>query len=307
MKALKIILFFVILYFASFAYQSMTSLVEYLSFDQLWLTYVLYGLLMTLALYYVAWPLLKYTERPSLKHLEAYITNNKYERKILKYINKRYEVSLDSKEKVVEFLMKQVDEFDSIIKQYAQQTTVTVMVSPNSFIDGIAILFANSKMIFDLSSKLGFRYSSKSLAKMYFGVLSMASVTGLIEEFDDAIESIIEELAEEFSELIAEETGKSVSQSIPFFSIAVNAMSPILQAAGNYAFMLYSGNRFKYDLLNIIEDEKLSEKEIKIKARKRARSLKYVYIKDMSSRIVTGTGKKIISINPFKKKKKPTE
>ena len=302
MKAIKVIFIFVILYFFYFAYSSMIELVDFLSFNQLYLKYVLYGLIVTLVVFYLIYPLIKYIRRPSIKQLKLYMSDDKYTRKLIKYANKKFNVKIESKDELRLILHKEVDRFEPIIKKYAQQTTVTVMVSPNSFIDGISILLSNSKMMFELSSILGFRYDFKNLGKMYFSILSVASATGLLEEFDDTIEAIIEELAEEFSELIAEETGKSVSQSIPFFSVAVNSMSPILQAAGNYAFIHYSGHNFKYTLLNIIDDENLTEKEIKRKARKRARVLKYTYIKDMSGRIVSGTGKKLVSLNPFKKK-----
>lgn len=302
MRVFKIICFFLILYAGYFMINSMVNLVDFLSFDQVYLSYVLYGLIAILVLSQVIWPLIKYLNRPSLKQLKSYIEDDKYERKIINYINKKFYMHIESKESVVRVLHEQADKFDEIIKRYAQQTTVTVMVSPNAFIDGLAILIANSRMIYELSTLIGFRYDFKTLVSMYFSVLSIASATGLIEEFDDTIEAIIEELAQEFSELIAEETGKSVTGSIPFFNVALNAMSPILQAAGNYAFMHYNGHAFKYEFLNVIDDEGLTEKEIRKKARKRARVLKYTYIKDMSSRIVSGTGKKIVSLNPFKKK-----
>jgi len=302
MRIIKVILFFLILYAGYFMVNSMINLVDFLSFDNQYLTYVLYGLIFALLLSQVVWPILRYLHRPSLRQLKRYIEDDKHGRKIIKYINKKFYMHIESKESVIRVLHEQADKFDDIIKRYAQQTTVTVMVSPNSFIDGLAILIANSRMIYELSSQIGFRYDFKSLLRMYFSVLSIASATGLIEEFDDTIEAIIEELAQEFSELIAEETGKSVTGSIPFFNVALNAMSPILQAAGNYAFMHYNGHAFKYEFLNVIDNEGLSEKEIRKKARKRARVLKYTYIKDMSSRIVSGTGKKIVSLNPFKKK-----
>ena len=302
MKQLKIILIFVILYFGYFFFNSMISLIDFLSFDQIYLSYVLYGLLCALILIYFIYPLIKYLSRPSLNQLQTYMETGKHERKLLRYFNRRESLNLSSKDELKIHLKEKVDSFDAVIKQYAQQTTVTVMVSPNSFIDGLSIFLSNSQMIYRLSTILGLRYSLKSLLNMYLSVLSVASVTGLIEEFDETIEAIIEDLAEEFSELIAEESGKSVGSKVPFFNIAMNALSPILQAAGNYAFMHYSGLKFKYELLNIVEGQNLSEKEIKKQARKRARTLKYSYVRDMSGKVLTGTGRKISKLNPFKKK-----
>ena len=280
----------------------MFEVIDFLSFGQVYLTYVLYALFATLFIVYFIYPLIKYLSRPSFGQLKAFIEQDKHQKKFFNYFNKRDKVKLTTKEALKEHLILKVDEFDGIIKQFAQQTTVTVMVSPNSFIDGLSIFLSNSQMIFKLSSILGLRYNFKSLLNMYFSVLSVASITGLVEEFDETIEAIIGELAEEFSELIAEESGKSVGSKVPFFNIAVNALSPVLQAAGNYAFMYYSGLQFKYELLNIVEDQNLSDKEVKKRARRRARHLKYAYVKEMSSKVLTGTGRKITSINPFKKK-----
>ncbi len=314
MKVIKAFFLVVIIYFLMTATNSMIIFVNWASFGKVEIKYLLYLFFALLACIYVLIPLLKYSRKLSLSNLEYFIRENKYERKIKNYIYKtvsdleykEFENSNDKKEWIKEYLINKVDSFDQIIMKYAQQVTITVMVSPNSFIDGITILFTNSKMIYDLSKKTGFRYSVKELINMYFSVLAVASFTGIIEEFDGVVEEIIEELAEEFSEIVAEETGKSVSKKIPFLNIAINSLSPILQGAGNYAFMLYSGNRFKYSLLNIIEDEKLTDKEIKRKARKRARASKYAYIKEMSSKIANGTSKKITrsikQFNPFKKK-----
>lgn len=315
MKVLKVVFSVIIIYFVITAANSMVAFSKWVSFGVAELEYLVYILLLILFFMYVLIPVLKYYKKPSLEELAFYIKIGKNERKINRYLYKilndeqleLFESSEDKKIWIVEHLTHKLDEFDRIIKRYAQQATVIVMISPNSFIDGITILFSNSKMIYTLSKKVGFRYNTKELFKMYFSVLTVASISGLVEEFDEVIEEIIQELAEEFSEIIAEETGKSVSKSIPFLNVAVNSLSPILQAAGNYAFMLYSGHRFKYAILNVIENENLSEKEIKRKARKRARNLKYVYIKDMSSRIISGTGRKfsdgVKNMSPFYKSK----
>lgn len=302
MKLLKFLGVFIILYFGFFFVSGMIRIIETLSFDIVYLEYTLIGLIVVLVIYYVVIPLISYMSIPSIHHLKAYLASDKYERKIIKYIEKKYQYSFQTKEGLIHFLEEKVDEFDDVIKKYAQQTTVTVMISPNSFIDGLSIIFANSKMIHQLTNIFGFRYSLRSLMQMYFSILTVASVTGLIEEFDETIEAIIEELAEEFSELIAEETGKSVSKGMPFMNIAINALSPIIQAAGNYAFVYYSGFQFKYELLNIIDQEGLSKKEIKKKARKKARQQRYDYIKDMSAKVLSGAGKRVMNLNPFKKK-----
>lgn len=315
MKVIKFIFTFVIIYFIILSYSSMVSFARWISHGYSEIEYLTYIIFVILGIIYIIIPILSYYKRPSLKNLKGYLEDDKYTRKIQSYIYKilndkeikEYEECKVEERKrwIKTYLKNRVDNFDKIIKKYAHQITVTVMISPNSFIDGITILFSNSKMIYLLSKEIRFRYSGKELFDMYFSVFSAAAVTGLIEEYDEVIEDIIEDFAEEFSEIITEETGKSVTKSIPFMNIAINSISPILQAAGNYAFIVYSGNKFKYTILNIIEEDNISEKEIKKKSRKRARAQKYIYIKDMSSKIVAGTSKKIGDsvIKKFKSKK----
>lgn len=318
MKVVKIVFGLIIAYFIMTATNSMIYLARWGSFGNKEIEYLIYALFLILFLMYVIFPLFKYYKKPSLDDLKEYIADDKQKRKMQKYFLKilndeeftKYDLSSDKKKWIQEYLVLKTDSFDSIIKKYAQQATITVMISPNSFIDGIAILFSNSKMIYELYKIVGFRYSIKDLFKMYFSVLTAASITGLVEEYDEVIEDIIEDLAEEFTEIIAEETGKSISSSVPVMKILVGSISPILQGAGNYAFILYSGHRFKYSLLNVIENTGLSEKDIKKNSRRRARSMKYSYVKEMSSSVMTGSGKKLAEkvvksvkkINVFTKK-----
>lgn len=296
MKLFKFLGLFFIFYFGYFFVQGVGDIVSTFSFDNEYLQYTWLALLFVIVFYYGIWPLIAYFSMPSIKELEAYLSSNKYERKIIRYIEKKYHYSFQTKEGLVHFLENQVESFDGIIKSYASQVTVTVMISPNAVIDGLSILLANTKMIYELSKKFGFRYSFKTLLSLYFSVFTMASISGLVETFDETLEAILEELADEFSELIAEETGKN----IPFLNVAVSALSPIIQAAGNFAFIYYSGFSFKYDLLNLIDQEGLSKKDIKKKARKRARMMRYNYIKEMSSKVMVGAGKKIMALRPLK-------
>lgn len=178
-----------------------------------------------------------------------------------------------------------VTEMDKIIRSYAMRLTATVMVSPNPFIDGISILFGNSKMVYELSRKMNLRYSWSDLFLMYFDTVTIASATGIIQEFDDELEEIFESIVTEFSEFLEEETGKSIGESIPFLNIFVKASVPIFQAASNYAYTYYMGSRYKLTLLNSLEEEPLEKSALRKKARRLARKARYSYIKDMFSKL----------------------
>jgi hypothetical protein len=317
MRLWRLILGFVIYFFVIITINSMISLGKWVSLGNLWIERGYWVLMILLAGNYLLLPLLSYLGKPSVQCFERMLQNDiKATRKVWKHLNKtltgpdKDQLALLTKDQYPEirawarqYMIKQAESFDGVIKQYAIRLTATVMISPNSFIDGITILYGNSKMIHTLSSKVNLRYSWKDLLKMYFSVMSVASVSGLIEEFDEVIEEMFTSLIEEFREFIAEESGKTISDSIPLLNILVKTLSPVLQAAGNYAFVLYNGKQFKYTLLNMLNDTKLSEEAIKKTARREARKAKYKYIEEMLAKMSL-SGSKAIQTQIQKKKRR---
>lgn len=299
MKALKVILTFVIIYFGITAFSAMNRLIEWASRGNMMITYGLYAVLALLTVIYIVIPIVDYFNRPSLDEVEGLMEGQqRAARRVrrhllnivegedldkLKAIDKKDMVSIQAF--VKEFLIKETDAFDKIIRTYAFKLTSTVLLSPNSFIDGLAILYGNSSMIYELSKKTGFRYSTKELISMYFSVLSIASVSGLLEEFDEELEEIITSVVEEFSTAISEETGRTVGDTIPFLNVAVRASTILFQAAGNYAFIMYNGKRYKYRVRNAVDFSKKTEEEIRKQSRREARRSRYLYVHEMIKRI----------------------
>lgn len=317
MKALKVVMGFIIIYFILVVSKTMVELGSWISQGNQILLYAYYGVLILLTIIYIVIPIVDYVHRPSLVHVERLMAGDeKAAKKVrgyllgqisdsdkdtLKVIDKNDLEGL--KKWVYEYITKTTEEFDKIIRSYAFKLTSTVLVSPNAFIDGLAILYGNSSMIYQLSKKVRFRYTAKELFNMYFAVLSVASVSGLIEEFDDEIEEMIRGVVEEFSEAMSQETGKSVGDAIPFLNIAVKASTILFQAAGNYAFIMYNGKRFKYTLTNLVIEEKKTEEAIRRQARKDARLSKYVYVQDMIKRMGQSGAKSLRNLMT----KKPSE
>lgn len=299
MKALKLVFIVIIAYFGVTAFSAMNRLVDWLSRGNVMVAYALYGLFLILAIIYVLIPILDYMNRPSLLEVEKLMDGDvRAGRRVRRHLLNKLEgeslVQLKAIDKkdiegiksfVQSYLIAVTDGFDKVIRTYAFKLTSTVLLSPNSFIDGLAILYGNSNMIYEMSKQTGFRYSTKDLFNMYFSVLSIASVSGLIEEFDDELEEIIAGVVEEFSNAISEETGRSLGDSIPFLNVAVRASTVLFQAAGNYAFVMYNGKRYKYRVRNAVDFSKKTEEEIRKLSRKEARRSRYLYVHEMIKRI----------------------
>jgi uncharacterized membrane protein YcjF (UPF0283 family) len=83
------------------------------------------------------------------------------------YKNKDFDLS---KEIIIEYINTKFLKFDQIINRYALSVTTTVILSPNSLIDGLAVVFANSKMLYDLSNQVGLRYEFKEIYNLYLKV-----------------------------------------------------------------------------------------------------------------------------------------
>jgi hypothetical protein len=319
MKAIKLVLSFLIVYFILTAYNGIIELARNISLGNRYVEYGIYAALLLVTIWYLLVPLIRYLSRPSTKYIERMFHGDK--KAILK-VWRYYKRTLPEKEQeefarlskndtenirawIIRYLMNQIGGFDSIIDKTAMKLTVTVMMSPNPFIDGITILISNSRLIFKLSQMINFRYSWREIVDMYFKVFSMASISGLIEEYDDEIMDIAEDVAEEFSEHVLGNTAETGGGGIPIVKGVMSVMSPILQAAGNYAFILYNGKRFKYSVMNLLREDKLSEDEIRRSARKEALSLRHKFVFKMSGSYMKKVPKlaveKIKSLNPFHK------
>lgn len=288
MRLFKIILGFIIFYFLVTAFNGMVVFARTISLGNYYLELGFYVLVAFLVLYYLVWPLFKYMYIPSTKTIErmnegeAQATNQLYRHLVAKTDQAKKGLNQEAKkELVVAHLKRQLDEFDDLIRKTAMKLTATVTISPNSFIDGLTILLGNSQMIYRLSKKVGVRYPVKDLAQVYFNVFSAASLTGLLEEFDDEIREIVEE----FAEVMSQKGTESAGSSIPFVSILSGAISPLIQASSNFAFVMYNGYKYKKRLLNIVEATDYSDSVIATVARKEARRSRMAYVKYMTKKM----------------------
>lgn len=308
MKVFKVLSSFIIFYFIIVASQSMIELAKWISFGNEIIEYGFYVFIVILFIYFIALPIMLYFNRPSTSDYKKVFKNDpKYIKKVSKYLLKNLPIEdkleFKSKEENSDkvkwirlYLERQCDKFKKISSTYALNVTSTVLLSPNSFIDGITILYGNSKLMHDLSKSVCIRYDFKELSYMYLSTLKVASISGLIEEFDDVLIDALEELLEEIAESIGDETGKAITDSIPFVNIAAKATSFIVQSAGNYAYIMYNAKKFECMVRNIYLEDELTIREIGRLARKSARMSKFEYIKDLSSGI-----KKKTSIKKSKK------
>lgn len=78
-------------------------------------------------------------------------------------------------------------------------------------------------------------------------------------------------------------------------------MVAIFQAGGNYAYVIYNGNRFLGAIANQLEETPVNVTELNRKIRKEARKEKYSYVMEMTKKIGIN-GKDIIKEKLFKKK-----
>ncbi|MDA3845991.1 MAG: DUF697 domain-containing protein [Vallitaleaceae bacterium] len=312
MKFMKLLFGFIIFYFIVVVFSSMVNLAEKLSMGNQWLLVGFYVFMGILFIRYILYPLLKYIGKPSIKDYTLMFDHNKKAAsKIKKYLKRHLDVELVDEIKAIDdpdefiawckaYLEKEVAGFSKIIKTFAFKLSSAVLLSPNSFLDGITILYGNSNMIYTLSKRVHVRYNGKQLWNMYFSIMSVASISGLIEEFDDVMIDIFEELLESIAEKLGEEAGASITSSIPIVSIATKATSYLLQSAGNFAFIVYNGNKFKYMIENLYLEDKLTQSAINKASRAVARKSKLKYVSDLSK----GVGSKFSFKGKFNKKAK---
>lgn len=283
---------------------------RWVSFDYLWIEGGIYIFILGAGFYFLGIPIIKYRNRPSIPEITKAL---KGDLKALKKVRTALERELEyllreemnaafenSRQEginwITQYFENQIAGFDRIIRQFAFKLTATVMISPNSVIDGLTLIFGNARLLHTLSQRIKIRYSLNELWQMYFSIFSIASLSGVLEEFDDEIEDMVQEFIEEFSEIFEAQTGKTLGDSIPFLGVVVKTISPILQAAGNYAFIIYNGNRFKYRVLAGIAGDGVSEETLRKRARKDARKARFRYIEVM----IRNLGKK--SANGVKEK-----
>ncbi len=285
MKIFKVILVFVIFYFLVTMFNGMVGLAQKISFGNQVIEIGFYVLTAGFVIAFLIRPLLAYFAYPSstlitkMNEGDHRATNrlyNYYVRKGMLEKEKKLDPIL-KRGKIRDMLSTRISKFDREIHSTALKLTTTVVLSPNSFIDGLSIILGNSRLIYRMSRSLGIRYTVKELAGIYFKIFSIASVSGLLEEFDQEIEEFVRELAEVVS--------KGATREMPFVRIAIGAMSPIIQASANYAFVIYNGMRFKYRMLDLVEKGGIDEGTISKRARVDARRARLSYFTDMVKKV----------------------
>jgi hypothetical protein len=181
------------------------------------------------------------------------------------------------KKQITEYYSAKANGFNKIVLETAFKITTTVTVSPNSFIDGLVIILGNSRMVYRLMKHLGIRYSIKGLFTIYYNIFAVASITGIMQEYNEEIEEFLIDMANAIT--------KESSKSIPILNIVFSAASPLLQASLNYAFIIYSGMRIKYRMLKTIQNNSDTDKDISLKARREARKERLKYFQKTLAKI----------------------
>lgn len=285
-----------------FAINQIMIFTRVISLGNSYLQIGLYAIIGLLGFKHLVLPVIFYMSTPTQQKLYDMLSGNKKnDRMIIKHYNKILaskdkealrNAQLSGRDEMVLWIKNYnqglVKEMDGIIRQYAFRTTVSVLVSPNAFIDGLSILYGNAKMTQQLIKKVGFRPTFNELIMIYTSIITVAGASGLIEEFDDAIEELAESFIEEFSHYFEEKSGENIAQTIPGLNVMVKSISPILQAAGNYAFMVYQGYRFKYTFLAIVSDSPQTVQEILKRSRKEARRARFIFIDTMLKKLGKG-------------------
>ena len=320
MKPIKIIFAFIIFYFVATSISSVMMLADKISRGNIYIEYAFYAMIALLLMIFVIFPLIMYSFTPSITTLKEVGERKvhavrKYRRHLLNTLkgDKKAElkkISARDTEANIAFMLQHLREVTMAkrksVRNTAMKLTTTVIISPNSFIDGLAVIIGNSHMIYELSKSIGVRYSWKDIINFYFNTFTIASVTGIIQEFDEEIEEIVTSIAQEFSEFLGAESGKSISEGLPFANILSKAMVPIFEAAGNFAYVVYNGNKFLSTVVNQLNETPLKQSQVNRAARKLARREKYKYLAEMTAKI-SWSGPKNVIKKIFTRKKKESE
>ncbi|MBN2559268.1 MAG: DUF697 domain-containing protein [Clostridia bacterium] len=301
MKTVKTVLLFVIFFFMVTIFNGMVSLARKISFGNAIIETGFYIFIAVLFLIFLVIPLIKYIGYPSSSMIRKmnegskaaadrlyrhYFKNGRHEPGSAAGVLTKEGEPPSRADMVRKQLGNRIDEFDKEIRAMALKLTTTVVLSPNSFIDGLTIILGNSQLIYKLSKTLGIRYTAKELFDMYFRIFSIASFSGLIQEFDDEIEEFVRETINMISE--------DATKEIPLVKIIPRAISPLIQASANYAFIIYNGKRFKYMMKRLVDNNGMDEREINILARKDARRSRITYFRDMNKKVFKAFKLKIL-------------
>lgn len=297
-KALILILSFLILV----GINSILNLFEKISFGNIYILYGFYFIFIILIINYIIKPIIKYLRIPSVKLLEdSYKDDRKAIKRLTKYYLKKMDNNLDlrnayknnnmqkCRKLIVKHIHKNTEGFDEIINKYALSVTTTVVISPNSLIDGLAVIISNIKMLLELSNKIGLRYRMKNVSQLYFKVFFASTLTGAIEEYDEVIEDVVEEILEN----IGDTTGTVVEKS-PYINILSSSITPIIQASANYFFIIYNGYCYKNYFTYLLKNKDIDFREIKRSARKEARKKRFKFIRSFPQKFVSKTTSKIV-------------
>lgn len=288
---------FLIFWFCVIAVSSFVDLAKWVSFGNEYVEYGFYVFMIVLFLNYIIRPWMGYVAKPTFEdYRRMFEGDEKQTLKLKKYIVKRLDddkkndlANLEDLHAIRVWIRTDLEgsikEFNKITQSYAFKVSSAVLFSPNSFLDGITILYGNASMIYTLSKKVRIRYTVKDLWQMYFSVMTVASITGLIEEYDDFLIDMLEEMIEDIGEKMGEEAGKALTDAIPLVNIAAKTTSFLIQSAGNYAYIVYNGRRFKKMIQNVYADEVLSIDDINTEARREARLSRIGYVKKVSKGI----------------------
>ena len=298
MKPMQIIKFMGVL-LVIIALNQVISFIELLSAGNQVLRITFYAVFTVVLLKVLIVPMLLYLRTPTREKLSQMLRGNS---KLDGLIVSHYKKILDDQKRAELEAIDRADrqalvtwirtyntsltkKMDSIIRQYAFRTTAAVLISPNSFLDGLAIIYGNIQITQQLVKLTGFRPTNKELIKIYGSIFTVASFTGLIEEFDEAFEELVENFTEEFAEHLESKTGETIGGSIPMVSVLVKTISPLFQAAGNYAFLNYQGNRFKLGFLSAISETPDTDESIQKTARKAARRSRFLFMETMLKKL----------------------
>lgn len=319
MKPIKIIFAFIIFYFITTAIGSVVVLADAISMGNIYIKYAFYAMIALLLIIFVIMPLIMYSFIPSITTLTLVGERDepairKYRRHLLHTLDadqksELRQIAAKDVEGNCEFMLQHLRDVTmdkrKLVRSTAMKLTTTVIISPNSFIDGLAIIVGNSHMIYELSKSIGVRYSWKDIVNFYFNTFTIASVTGIIQEFDEEIEEIVASIAQEFSEFLGAESGKSITETLPIANILSKAMVPIFEAASNYAYVVYNGNKFLSTIVNQLNMEPLKQSQVNRAARKLARREKYKYLAEMTAKISWSGPSNVIKKIFTKKHKEP--
>lgn len=308
-KIIYPLLTFTVFYFVMVSTQNIIAFANWLSKGDPVIAIGFYLTLGVMIIWVVLIPIMAYSRIPSMQQISQMKASEKQTHKVAKYYRKTLQPQdLEAYQKALKnghetllawvenHIKSRLDQTNEIIKGYAKKTTITVLISPNSFIDGLAILISNLYMLYQLSQTVHLRVGLRKTLKLYINIISFASAMGLLEEFDEMIEEAVEEMIEEIIEIISTKGVSEGVDNIPLVSILSKTVSPAIQAASNYAFVFYVGHTYQNYIRGILSTSDYSIEDAKKSARKTARRMRLVFIKDMSKDIGAHTKKKWLGL-----------